>query len=57
MPECEHIPVIIISDIFVRPYKSLKEVDPDLVFLQKTVAGERFKCEVEKKLDSVFTVT
>ncbi len=46
----------IISDIFMRPYKSLKEVDPDPVFLQKTVTGERFKCEVGKKLDSVFAV-
>ncbi len=57
MPECENIPVIIISDISMRPYKSLKEVDPGLVFLQKTVAGERFISEVEKKLVSVFAVT
>ena len=50
MPECEHIPVIIISDISLQPYKSLKEVDPGLVFLQKTVTGERFISEVERKI-------
>ena len=50
MPVCEHIPVIINSDISLRPYNSLKEVDPSLVFLKKAVAEERFISEVEKKI-------
>ncbi len=50
MPEYEYIPVIIISDINLRLYKSLKEVDPGLVFLQKTVTGERFISEVDRKI-------
>lgn len=42
MPGYEYIPVIIISDISLKPYKTLKEVDSGLVILQKTVAGESF---------------
>ena len=50
MHECEHIPVIINSDISLWLYNSLKDVNSSLVFPQKTVAGERFISEVEKKI-------
>ncbi len=46
MPECEHIPVIIISNASLEPYKYLKEIDPSLVLLKKTVTRERFINEV-----------
>ncbi len=46
MPECEQIPVIIFSNASLGPYKYLKEIDPDLVLLNKTVTRERFINEV-----------
>ncbi len=50
MPEFEHIPVIIASTVSLRPYKNLKEIDPDLVFLDKTVTRERLIKEVNSKI-------
>ncbi len=51
MPEFEHIPVIIASNVSLRPYKSLKEIDPNLVFLQKAyLTKERLLEEIDKKL-------
>ncbi len=50
MPEHEHIPVIIASNVSLRPYKSLKEIDPNLVFLDKTVTRERLIKEVNAKI-------
>ncbi len=50
MPEYEHIPVIIASSVSLRPYKSLREIDPNLVFLDKTVTRERLMKEVNAKI-------
>ncbi len=50
MPEYEHIPVIIASNVSLRPYKSLKEVDPNLVFLDKTFTGERLVEEIKARI-------
>ncbi len=51
MPEYEHIPVIIASNVSLRPYKSLKEIDPDLVFLQKAYLTKDILLEeIDKKL-------
>ncbi len=49
MPGYEDIPVIITSDVSLRPYKSLKEIDPNLVFLQKAyLTKERLLEEIDK---------
>ncbi len=51
MPEYEDIPVIMTSNVSLRPYKSLKEIDPNLVFLEKTyLTKERLLEEIDKKL-------
>ncbi len=50
MPEYEHISVIIASNVSLRPYKSLKEIDPNLIFLDKTVTRERLIKEVNAKI-------
>ncbi len=50
MPEYEHIPVIIASNVSLRPYKSLREIDPNLVFLDKTFTRERLVEEVNAKI-------
>ncbi len=50
MPEYEHIPVIIVSNVSLRPYKNLKQIDPGLAFLDKTVTRERLMKEVNAKI-------
>ncbi len=51
MHEYEDIPVIMTSNVSLRPYKSLREIDPDLVFLEKTyLTKERLLEEIDKKL-------
>ncbi len=50
MPGYEDIPFIIASNVSLRPYKSLREIDPDLVFLDKTVTRERLIKEVNAKI-------
>ncbi len=50
MPEYEHIPVIIASNVSLRPYKSLREIDPNLVFLDKTFTRERLIKEVNARI-------
>ena len=50
MPECEGIPVILVSDIPLRPYKNLKKIDPCLVFIDKTLSEERLMGEIVVKI-------
>ena len=50
MPECAEIPIIIISCQPQRGYKSLKDVDPSLTFLDKTVTKEKLIQEIEGKI-------
>ncbi len=50
MPEYEDIPVIIASNVSLRPYKNLKKIDPDLVFLDKAFTRERLIKEVNAKI-------
>ncbi len=50
MPGYEDIPVIMTSNVSLRPYKSLKKIDPDLVFLDKTVSKERLMSEVNARI-------
>ncbi len=50
MPECEHIPVIIISNASLGPYKYLKKIDPGLALLKKTITRERFINEVTARV-------
>jgi Response regulator containing CheY-like receiver, AAA-type ATPase, and DNA-binding domains len=50
MPECEEIPIIIISCQSKRGYKSLKDVDQNLTFLDKTVTKEKLIHEIKAKI-------
>jgi two-component system response regulator VicR len=50
MPECEEIPIIVISCQPKRGYKSLKDVDPNLTFLDKTVTKEQLIHEIKAKI-------
>ncbi len=50
MPECTDIPVIIISSYSKRSYKSLKDIDPNLTFLDRTVTKEKLIEEIKAKI-------
>jgi CheY-like chemotaxis protein len=51
MPECADIPVIVISAFSQKCYKGLKEIDPTLVYIEKSkLTEETLLEEVEKKL-------
>ena len=50
MPECTDIPVIIISSQSKRDYKSLKDVEPNLIFLDKTVTKEKLIEEINARI-------
>ncbi len=51
MPGHDDIPVIIASNLSSHSYKNLKEVDPDLVFLDKThTTRERLVKEIKAKI-------
>ncbi len=50
MPECADIPVIVISSYPKREHKGLKDVDPDLVFLDKTVTKEKLIDEIKARI-------
>ena len=50
MPECENIPVIIISSQSKQDYKNLKDVDPNLIFLDKSVTKEKLIEEIKAKI-------
>ena len=50
MPECKDIPVIIISSQPKRDYKSLKDLETNLTFLDKTVTKEKLLDEITAKI-------
>ncbi len=51
MPEHADTPVIIISAFSKKEYKNLMEIDPNLVYIEKSkLTEDRFVAEVEKKL-------
>ncbi len=51
MPEYADIPVLIVSALSEKQYKNLKEIDPSLVYIEKSyLTKERLLEEVEKKL-------
>ncbi len=50
MSECADIPVIIISSQSKRDYKSLKDVEPNLIFLDKTVTKEKLIEEINARI-------
>jgi len=50
MPGCEGIPIIVISAQPKRTYKSLKDVDQNLTFLDKTVTKEKLIQEIKTKI-------
>ncbi|MDR4496814.1 MAG: response regulator [Candidatus Scalindua sp.] len=54
MPEFENIPVIIISAFSEKEYKSLKKIDPNLVFIEKPhLTREKLIEEVDRKIKTV----
>ncbi len=50
MPEYAEIPVIIISSQSKQDYKNLKDVDPNLIFLDKSVTKENLLDEITAKI-------
>ena len=50
VPEYKDIPVIIISSQPKRDYKSLKDIEPNLTFLDKTVIKEKLLDEITAKI-------
>ncbi len=50
MPECADIPVIIISSQSKRDYKNLRDIDPCLIFLNKTATREELVGEIKTKI-------
>jgi CheY-like chemotaxis protein len=50
MPECADIPVIIISNQSKREYKNLRDMDSNLMFLEKTVTKEKLTDEINAKI-------
>lgn len=50
MPDYADIPVIIVSSLPKPEYQSLRDVDPDLVFLEKSVTRERLIKEIGVKI-------
>ena len=50
MPECADIPVIIISSQRKQDYKNLKDVEPNLIFLDKSVTREKLIEEIKAKI-------
>ncbi len=50
MSECADIPVIIISSQPKRSYKSLRDVEPNLTFLDKTITKENLIEEINVRI-------
>ncbi len=50
MPEYANIPVIVASSFSPKAYKNLKEMDPDLVFLEKPFTKEKLIEEIKAKI-------
>jgi CheY-like chemotaxis protein len=50
MPEYADIPIIISSSFSQNLYKNLKEMDPDLVFLEKPITKEKLIEEIKAKI-------
>ncbi len=50
MPECMEIPIIVVSGMPKKSYKNLKDMDPDLTFLDKTVTKEQLIQEIKAKI-------
>ncbi len=50
MPEYKDIPVIIISNQAKRGYKSLKDVEPNIIFLDKTVTKDKLIEEIDARI-------
>ncbi|MEE8596749.1 MAG: hypothetical protein V3T09_02950, partial [bacterium] len=50
MPEYKDIPVIIISNQSKREYKNLRDMDSNLMFLEKTVTKEKLTDEINAKI-------
>ena len=50
MPEYADIPVIVCSSFSAKAYKNLKEMDPNLVFLEKPFTKEQMIEEIKAKI-------
>ncbi len=50
MPEYKDIPVIIISNQSKRKYEYLRDMEPNLMFLEKIVTRERLIGEIKTKI-------
>ncbi len=50
MPDYADVPVIIVSSYPMKKYKSLRDMEPSLVFLDKTVTKEKLIEEIKAKI-------
>jgi CheY-like chemotaxis protein len=50
IPECAGIPIIVISAQPKQTYKSLKDLDQNLTFLDKTVTNEKLIQEIKARI-------
>ncbi len=50
MPEYAEIPIIIASSVSKCDYKNLMRMDPNLVFIEKTLVWEELVPEIRKKI-------
>ncbi len=54
MPECKNIPIIIISACSEKEYKYLRELDNNLIYIEKSyITEEKLLNELEKKWNSL----
>lgn len=49
-PEYSNIPVIVASSLSSSSFRNLKELDPDLVFIEKPFTSESLLKKIEEKL-------
>jgi CheY-like chemotaxis protein len=50
MPDCEDIPIIVVSNASKRDYRNLLDLDPNLVFLDKALISETLVEEINAKI-------
>ncbi len=50
MPDCADIPIIVVSNTSKRDYRNLLDLDPNLIFLDKTLVAENLIQEIETRI-------
>ncbi len=50
MPDCEDIPIIVVSNTSKRDYRNLLDLDPSLVFLDKALISDNLVKEIKNRI-------